>query len=149
MLQVHHLNWYVKSRNLITLKKVSLTDMDNLIFNMLSHLKIFCILQVFSSLVVTLLLLITRLSCIYPHQGRHALCLHYLKTELFTLLPGAASSVADGTLRTAASCGHQTRAPGRRLSHWMLGERNMSPGLQPAASAHTSWEVSTARTQLL
>ena len=114
----------------------------------LSHLKIFCILQVFSSLVVTLLLII-RLSCIYHRQGCHALCPHYLTTEFITLIPRLASCVADLTLRTAVSCGHQTRAPGRRLSPWMSRDLTMSPGLQAAAtSAHTSWEDTTARGQL-
>ena len=103
-------------------------------------------LQVLSSLVVTLLLLVTRLSCMFPHQGRHSLCPHYLTTERVTLFPRAASSVEDITSRTAASCGHKTRAPGRRFSHWMSTDRNMSPGLQAAATlAHTSWEETTAR----
>ena len=102
-------------------------------------------LQVFSSLVVTLLLLVIRLSCMFPHQERYALCPHYLTTERVTLGPRAASSVADITPGTVASCGHMTWAPGRRLSPWMSTDRNISPGLQAAATpAHTSGEVTTA-----
>ena len=115
--------------------------------NAISDLKIFCMLQVFSSLVVNTLLLVTRLSCIFHHQGRHALCPHYLTTERVTLFPMAASSVADMTLTpgTAAYSGHQTRAPGRRLSPWMSADGTTSPGLQAAATTgHTSWEVATA-----
>ena len=139
----------VTSRNVITLKKVSRTDMDNLIFRMLSHLKVICILQVFSLLVVTLML--TRLSCMFHHQGRHALCPHYLTTECNTLFPRAASSVVDLSLTSAASCGHQSQAPGRTLLPWMTLESSMSPGHQAATPAHTSWEVSSVilRRQLL
>ena len=74
------------------------------------------VLQLFSSLVVTLtiMLLVTRLSCMFPHQGRHAPCPHYLMKERATLFPRAASCVAEMAVRAAYS-GHQTRAPGRRL----------------------------------
>ena len=111
------------------------------------HLKIFCIiLQVFSSLVVMLfLLLLSRLSCMFHQQGRHALCLHYLMTDtitlFLTLFPRAAFSVADITLRKAAYSGHQARAPGRRLLHWMSSDGAMSPGHHSHTPEHTSWEV--------
>ena len=110
---------------------------------------ILCIsLQEFSSLVVTLI--VTRLSCMCHQQVHHAPCPHYLAKEDITLLPRAASSVAEGAEAVVtASSGHQTRAPGRLPSAWMLGDMNMSPGLQAAATlAHTSWEVISVRRHL-
>ena len=107
------------------------------------------ILQVFSSLVVNLTYptLILQLSCIFHLQERHALCPQYRAilniADGVTLLPRAASSVVEGGTRETASCGHQTRAPGRNTSTvWMLREMNTAPGHQAAVpTGHTSWEV--------
>ena len=101
------------------------------------------ILQVFSSLVENLTHPnLLQLSCIYHLQERHALCPQYRAildiTGGITLFPRTASSVADSGMIVAASCGHQTRAPGRRLSPWMFRDMNTSPGHQAAATGHTS-----------
>ena len=111
-----------------------------------AYKKRFCfILQVFSSLVVNLTYptLIRQLSCICHLQERHALCPQYRAildiADGVTLFPRAASSVVDGGTRETASCGHQTRAPGRRTSSiWMLRDMNTSPGHQAAVpTGHT------------
>ena len=106
------------------------------------------ILQVFSSLVENLTHPnLLQLSCICHLQERHALCPQYRAildiTGGITLFPRTASSVADSGMIVAASCGHQIRAPGRRLSPWMFRDMNTSPGHQAAATGHTSWEVTT------